>query len=253
MGSGADHKLSERLKAVASMARMAVEELRAGRETERISVADIGTDHAYLPIFLLQDHLVDRVIASDAKEGPLSRARKHVEEAGLTEGIELRISDGFEAYTPGEVQVAVLSGMGGRLIQQILTAHLPQLLGIRQLILQPQSEAKELWHYLKDTGWQVIDERMVYEDQKFYTMMRAVPAGGSIVRQTEDFGQFLSAGRDETWHLFLEKEKAANQQLIEKIEEQNGPKKRLEELTHRQQNIDAALSVFRNDRKSGGE
>ncbi|MCR4763617.1 MAG: class I SAM-dependent methyltransferase [Lachnospiraceae bacterium] len=237
--------LSDRLTAVAVMTADAVRELSKETGRRDIRVADIGTDHGYLPIYLIEQRIVPRVIAMDVNSGPLERARKNVEDAGLAERIELRLSDGFHALSSGEAQVAVLSGMGGRLMKKLLTAVSPSTIGIGQLILQPQSEARELWMFLNENGWKVIDERMVYEDEQFYTMMRAVREGQDPGHGEEDFGAVLSNCRDETWHLFLEKEQAANAKLIERIAAQNGPQKRIDELTAEQANIEAALSVFR--------
>ena len=238
--------MSERLLAVAAMVLQAAGDLREQEPDRRIGIADIGTDHGYLPIYLVQQGFAGRMIAMDINEGPLERARNNVRQAGLLDRIDLRRSDGFEQLLEGEAQIAVLSGMGGRLIQKMMTAHDPGELGIRQLIVQPQSEVRELWDFLRSRGWAVIGERMVYEDEKFYTMMRSVREGESAVSAEEDFGAILSAGRDETWHLFLEKEQAANRVLIEKLEGENGPQDRIRELSDRQANIEAALSVFRN-------
>lgn len=237
--------LSERLSMVASMALRAADEIDALPEGSKAGVADIGTDHGYLPIYLAEQQATGRVIAMDVNEGPLERARANVAAAGLSDRIELRRSDGFAGLTEGEVQIAVLSGMGGRLIREMMDEHDPRTLGIHQLILQPQSDVRELWDYLMKNDWAVVEERMVFEEGKFYTMMRAVQTEDHPVKKEDDFGAILSAGRDETWHLFLEKERAANQILMEKIEEENGPQERIRELADKQANIEAALSIFR--------
>ncbi|MCR5674495.1 MAG: class I SAM-dependent methyltransferase [Lachnospiraceae bacterium] len=243
--------LSERLSAVAGLTESAARELRGQKGTESICITDIGTDHGYLPIWLITHEVADRVIAADVNRGPLARAEAHVIAAGLTERIDVRLSDGFSGIRQGEAQIAVLSGMGGRLMVRLLTECPPQELGIRQLVLQPQSEPKELWEFLRENGWFVVDEQMVYEDDQFYTMMRAVRAGANVRKSEDDFGAFLSARRDETWHLLLEKERAANSELIEKLTAGNAPEARIAELRAQQANIDAALTVFREDAPDG--
>ena len=125
-----EKKLSERLLAVASMVAEAAGGL--GLSAGAARVVDIGTDHAYLPIFLVRQGIAGHVIAADVNDGPLERARQHVEEAGLTGQITLRLSDGFAAIAAGEADIAVLSGMGGRLMpiqQRLLGPVLFQRLG----------------------------------------------------------------------------------------------------------------------------
>ncbi len=244
-----EKKLSERLLAVASMVDEAAGGL--GLSAGAARVVDIGTDHAYLPIFLIRQGIAGHVIAADVNDGPLERARQHVEEAGLAGQITLRLSDGFAAIEAGEADIAVLSGMGGRLMKKLIETCPPETLKIRQMILQPQSEARDLWGYLNENGWDVVDERMVYEDNKFYTMMRVCLRGDQDVASAGDFGSFLSAGRDEAWHLFLKKEQNANQALMEELSQKNVPEKRMKELEAEQANIESALSVFADEPDTG--
>ena len=102
-------ELSRRLQAVADLV------------TAGYKAADIGTDHAYIPIFLVKNGRIPCAIAADVNEGPLERARMHVKENGLEDRIELRISDGFVSFKPGETESAVIAGMGGRLMMRILS------------------------------------------------------------------------------------------------------------------------------------
>ena len=237
------NNLSDRLGAVASMTEDAAEELHKIFPSAGICVADIGTDHGYLPIWLVEQEIVFRAIALDFREGPLSRARSNIELMGLTDRIETRISDGFTALQPGEAQIAVLAGMGGRLMKRMIEEGHPLALGIRMLILQPQSEAPELWESVRQNGWTVIDERMVFEDGKFYTMMRAIPSENYVegMRSSDDVGAFLQEGCSETYHLFLEKELVTTRSLIERLRAENGPSTRIAELEIEEANIEAAL------------
>ena len=101
-------ELSRRLYAVASLV------------TEGASVADIGTDHGYIPIYLMQNEIVSKAIAMDINGGPLERARMHIVGHGLKGKIETRLSNGLEALAPGEVYTMIAAGMGGCLIIRIL-------------------------------------------------------------------------------------------------------------------------------------
>ena len=147
-------ELSKRLQAVAAL-------VTAGYIT-----ADIGTDHAYIPIYLVEHGLIPSAFAMDINEGPLSRAREHVEENGLSDRIELRLSDGLCALQPGEAETAVLAGMGGGLMIRILKNSPDVTAGMKEFILQPQSEIARVRAFLLEEGFLFIREDMVLEDGK---------------------------------------------------------------------------------------
>ena len=136
-------------------------------------MVDIGCDHAYVPIFLLQEKISPSALAFDIREEPLKRAREHVEEAGLTDRIILRVSDGMEALGTDEADCAVITGMGGRTIIHILKEGCPYSKGIRELILSPQSEAAELRAYLRENNMEIVSEEMVTEKGKYYPVIKA--------------------------------------------------------------------------------
>lgn len=177
-------ELSRRLQAVAAMV------------TAGYTLADIGTDHAYIPIYLVEHQIVPRAMAMDINEGPLDRARAHVEEHGLTGQIALRLSDGMKELRPGEAQSAVIAGMGGTLMIRILQDSKEMVESLRECILQPQSEIAKVRAFLLQEGFLFIQEDMVEEDGKFYPMMKVVPR--TAARQMEDGSRaedgFLSEG-----------------------------------------------------------
>lgn len=140
-------------------------------------LADIGTDHAYIPIYLLETGRISRAIAADVNAGPLGRARQHIREHGLEQKIDTRLSDGLTAIAPGEVQSILIAGMGGALTIRILTAGAGVVDGCGELILQPQSEICLVRAYLERIGWEIRQEDMVFEEGKYYVVMRAMSAG----------------------------------------------------------------------------
>ena len=135
-------------------------------------VADVGCDHGFLSIYLVEQGIAPKVIATDVRKGPLSAARAHVEERGLSEYIETRLSDGLSEYQPGEVQTMVCAGMGGKLMQSILLQNMDVTLGFEELILQPQSELREFRIFLREQGFVVVDENILCEDGKYYFLFR---------------------------------------------------------------------------------
>lgn len=153
-------KLSNRLLAVASFV------------TNGNVLADVGTDHGYIPIYLLQEKRIPRAIAMDINEGPLQRAKEHIDIYGLKDYIETRLSDGVAALTPGEVDTILVAGMGGGLVMHILEEGKEVCRQAKELILQPQSELERVREYLWLNGYVILEEDMVLEDEKFYPMMR---------------------------------------------------------------------------------
>lgn len=153
-------KLSKRMERVAGMV------------TEGYRLADIGTDHAYIPIYLCEEKRIPSAIAMDIGSGPLQRAREHVQSAGLSAYIELRLSNGTEKLKPGEVDTLLLSGMGGLLMESILGRDDEILSSVKELVLQPQSDITDLRQWLHMKGWQIVSEDIVYESGKFYPMMK---------------------------------------------------------------------------------
>lgn len=158
--------LDNRLACAASMVR------------DNAVVADIGTDHAYLPVYLLKTGKISRAVASDINIGPLRRAMLNAEKYGVAEQISFIQSDGLQAVDAGGEAVdcvddIVICGMGGELIAKIInTSRCAKKSGVR-LILQPMSSVYELRAYLADSGFCITDERLCKAGGKIYTCMCA--------------------------------------------------------------------------------
>ena len=146
-------------------------------------VADIGTDHAYLPIFLALNNRISNAIASDINEGPINKARENIAKHNLNDKIYTCVAnglDGIENHAPTDI---VICGMGGELIAQIIDkSDYAKKQGIR-LILQPMTSIKELREYLQN-GFSIVDEDIVFEDNKIYQIICVEYDG--IVREFND-------------------------------------------------------------------
>ncbi|MCL6611552.1 MAG: class I SAM-dependent methyltransferase [Peptococcaceae bacterium] len=138
-------------------------------------VADIGTDHALLPLNLVKTGRSPRVIATDLNENPYRAACRNVLAADAGGRVEVRKGDGLEAVAPGEVDVIVIAGMGGNAITGILERSRGVLAGATRLVLQPMSDAAALRLWLVQNGWRLADEELVKEDGRFYVIMAAEP------------------------------------------------------------------------------
>ncbi len=139
------------------------------------SLADIGTDHAYLPVYLVSEGLVPRAIAGEVNPGPFAAAGEALARVGLADRVSLRFGDGLTVLVAGEVDTVVIAGMGGLTIIEILAAR-PEVTGsLKRLILQPMQAAAPLRRWLAENGWRLVAEALVEEDGRLYEVMAAEP------------------------------------------------------------------------------
>ncbi len=136
---------------------------------------DVGCDHGFVSIYLVQKGIAPKVFAMDVRKGPLSRAQEHIREYGLDDKIETRLSDGLHALKSGDAQAMICAGMGGKLMMRIMEEGMDKVLAMQELILQPQSDLKLFRQFLREMELIILQEDMIYEDGKFYPMMRVVP------------------------------------------------------------------------------
>lgn len=154
--------ISERLKCV------------AGLVNKGARVADIGTDHAYLPIYLVQNGISNKVYACDVRKEPLRRAKLHIDEYGLSDKITTQLCDGLKGINKGDVDTVTICGMGGKLMKNILKAGIDKLGDNTQLVLSAQSELRDFRKYLIEAGIYIKSEHMLLEDGKYYFIFDCV-------------------------------------------------------------------------------
>jgi len=169
-------------------------------------VADIGTDHAYLPIFLIEAGISEKVIATDLNPGPLESAKRAVEKRHLEDHVDLRLGDGLKTLLPGEAEVLVLAGMGGNTIKEILAAGPGVLKSVNRLVMQPMADAGDLRIWLAGNGWKIIGEKLVDEDGRLYQIVVAEP-GRELFddKLCLELGPRLIEGRDPLLNAYLGK------------------------------------------------
>ena len=141
--------------------------------TPGLVVADIGCDHAFLPIDLVSRGICPSALAMDVNKGPLERAKAHVKEAQLEDRIELRLSDGMTKLKPGEAECAILAGMGGKLICRILNDAPETLSTLKELVLSPHADVREVRLFLDAHGFRIVQEAFLLEEGKYYTVIKA--------------------------------------------------------------------------------
>ena len=141
----------------------------AGRVPPGSRLADIGTDHAYLPAYLILEGTISSAVASDVNRGPLDRGRETARLAGVEEKIDFRLSDGLKGLGEDEADVIVIAGMGGELISRILS-DAPWTKG-KLLLLQPMIAQPELRRWLNGNDYRIERETVVREGQKLYVIL----------------------------------------------------------------------------------
>jgi len=169
-------------------------------------LADIGTDHAYLPASLILGGRIPSAIAADLRKGPLENAEATVRANDIADKVQLRLSDGLQFVLPEEVDDIVIAGMGGILIAEILTAAPWVKKGHYRLILQPQSHSEDVRRYLFENGFEIIEEAACFEDEKVYICLCAEYADKKEKHSEAEIllGQFLGR-EDEESKAFIEK------------------------------------------------
>ncbi len=233
VSSGKEVELSARLKALADMV------------TPGNRVCDVGCDHGYLSIYLVQQKISPKVIAMDVRTGPLSRCTEHVMQYGLERYIDQRLSDGLEALAPGEADTVVCAGMGGRLMQAILTRQQETAKCLKELILQPQSEVMAFREFLRNQGYRTVEENMIEEDGKFYPMIKVIPGGIPVPCENplyDRFGELLLKGANPVLFRFLEYRKGV---LLTIRESACGAEERVRDIDKELADIESAFCMYR--------
>ncbi|HAJ50066.1 MAG TPA: hypothetical protein DCL84_06655 [Eubacterium sp.] len=214
-------------------------------------VADIGTDHGYLPIYLVQEGIAPSAIAMDLRKGPLEKAKKHICDNCLEDRIQTRLSDGLEKLSKNEADIITICGMGGRLIADIVTKGKDIITQNTILVVSPQSEVGEFRHFLVSQGFEIEDEQMLKEDGKYYFIIKCRKSEESVCSEFSEtqyqYGWKLLDSKDKTLYEYLIKEKETNEGIsnsIKKDESNPTVKLRLQQLSQKNNIIMKALSYY---------
>lgn len=187
--------LSKRLKSIGDMI------------TPGYRIADIGTDHAFLPIEMVMSGIIPGALAMDINPGPLETAETHINTFGLSDKIECRLSDGMKALLQDEVRCAVIAGMGGDLIARIIRDDPDK---VYELVLSPHTHPESVRKALRECNYHIIDENMIMDADKYYPVIKAIKSD-TLFERSDDaddyFGPVLINKRHSCLISFLLKEK----------------------------------------------
>ena len=200
----------------------------ASMVTDGNVLADVGTDHGYVPIALVQKGKITKAIAMDINKGPLQRANEHIRSCRLENMIETRLSDGVEALDENEADTILIAGMGGELVIHILTDGEKVCRKAKELILQPQSDIDHVRRYLRENKYRIIDEDMVFEEGKYYPMMKVIPVGeeltewqdmeSDVVTACDIYGPLLIKNGNPVLRKYLVKQHKQLSQILKQLE-----------------------------------
>ena len=228
-------ELSKRLQAVADLV------------SEGLVVADVGTDHGYIPIYLIETKKSPKAFAMDVNKGPLLRAKEHIAEHGLETRIETRLSDGVRALQKGECECVVVAGMGGALTIKIMEEGKDIFRSLKEFVLQPQSELQKVRAYLYQNEYSIVEENMVLDDGKFYPMFRVINGQSEEYHAIElCYGKLLLEQKNAVLKNFLEKEKAVKELILSNLEQSFGEhiETRRKEIQEELEGIEYALQRY---------
>ena len=203
---------------------------------------DVGSDHAYLPIELVERGQIEAAIAGEVVDGPYQSALKNVEAHGLKEKIQVRLANGLAAFEESDqVSVITIAGMGGRLIATILEEGLDKLGSVKRLILQPNNREDDLRLWIQEHGFQIVAESILEEAGKFYEIL--VVEAGQMKLSASDlrFGPILSKEVSPVFVQKWQKEASKLESALSQIPEKNLAERQV--LAHKIQAIKEVLHV----------
>ncbi|HFI0240193.1 TPA: tRNA (adenine(22)-N(1))-methyltransferase TrmK [Streptococcus suis] len=181
-------KLSRRLEAVASYV------------PQGARLADVGSDHAYLPLFLVEQGRIEYAIAGEVVQGPYDSALQNVEQADQSDKISVRMANGLAAVElDDQVSTVTIAGMGGRLIAEILEAGKDKLVSVERLILQPNNREDDVRRWLVAHDFQIIAEEILEENDKIYEILVAEKGNVDLTADRLRFGPYLLEEQSETF------------------------------------------------------
>ena len=196
-------------------------------------IADIGTDHGYVPIYLYKKGKIRKAYACDVRKGPLEKCRQNIKLHGAEGVIETRLGSGLMPLLPGEAETAIMAGMGGMLIVHILEDSPAVAESLQELVLSPQRDFGEVRKYLHKIGFAIREEHMLKEDGKPYVLMRCEKGEEKYSREIEYlYGKLLLEKKEPVLKELLLHEEGKYSRLLESLKQNQtkNAQKRLPEV-----------------------
>lgn len=183
------------------------------------TVADIGTDHGYVPEIILKKNICKKVIATDLNKGPLENAKQYLALIGLNSKVDFRQGSGLEVLKPGEADIVIIAGMGGMLINKILHDAPSITEKVNKFILQPMTAVNKVRKYLFENGFKIESESIVKEYYHYYHILKVVHG----IEQIDDdiyfeISRYLLKKKDKLVAEYLNRQIDINRKILNKID-----------------------------------
>lgn len=228
--------LSNRLKQVVS-------EVKKGN-----IIADVGTDHGYVPIYLVKNSIAQKAIAADISKGSCDKAKTNISLYGLNDKIDVRCGNGLEIIKDSEIlDTIIISGMGGLLTIDVLKSNKNSVNNAKQLILQPQRDIEKVREYLHSINYRIINEEMLIESGKYYTIINAIKGSDEKYSELEYyFGKFLLNKKSAVLKQFIDHEYKKINIVLDNISNNavENANKRVSQLKHMKKLYEEALKCL---------
>lgn len=171
--------------------------------SDSVGILDVGCDHAFLSIYLKEINRKLRVIASDLREEPLKSAKNNIEKHNLTSEITLVKADGLDSYKEG-IDTVIISGMGTKTIEKILTDGREKLSNIKHLIISSNNKYEELRSFVVTLGYEISKEKIVFEANKYYVIIKFSKGENKYSKRDLLVGPYLYKNRDELFYKYYD-------------------------------------------------
>jgi len=209
-------KLSNRLQAIANFI------------PKNSLVGDIGTDHGYIPMHLIENGISKKVIASDVSQGSLNKTISYIHDLNYNEKVIARLGDGLECFKPFEIDTVVIAGMGGLLIRDILNKDINLTNTITNFILQPMVASNDLREYLCKNNFEIVDEDLVKEDDKYYEIIFAKKGKENIDKEIYyEISKLIIGKRHPLLKEFIEHKIKLSTSILNNLEDKTSDKSRI--------------------------
>lgn len=196
----------------------------AQKVTQNGIIADIGTDHAYIPIFLYKNNKIKSGIACDISKGSLQKAKDNIKKYNLQGKIQTRLGNGLEKISlQDNVDTVIIAGIGGMLMIDILEKGKYILENVKELILQPQKDIDKVREYLHKNNFKIIDDEMLKDDGKYYTIIKSIKGKEDILYKKEEyvFGRFEINNKCQILKEYIEDQLYKMEIVLKNIKETN--------------------------------
>lgn len=208
-------KLSQRLQAIADFV------------PQGASVADIGTDHGFLPCWLAQQERAEKIIACDVNAQPLALAQRNIEDYNVADRVSTRLGNGLTILQPNEVNVVTIAGMGGSLMLEILEAAPAVVERLQRIILQPNVGAEAVRVWAEKNRWQIVAETLVRENDRFSVIIVLEPGRGKPMSAVELYlGPVLLAEQHPLLGLYISEEWDKTQRVLAQLAQSDSEESR---------------------------